>query len=271
MKIYVGMIAYNEELIIRESIRSVYDYVDEVIVINGSPWGPSTDKTGSAARSVGPKVKEIKGTYRNSKGLDHKVIQRQAYLDAMPKNRDDWCLLHDADEAFTKENMERLVNYLHLAQHETMLFGYPVINFIGDCWHIYGGGEPRITAVWRLEPGVVHLNHHRVGIRDKSNWSTSKFPIRIVLDDVVFHHYGHALTFEKDEIRGKCYLERGDFRKLGYEPHEWERYKKEVLSSHWERKKKQCKTTKGLYKGEHPEAIKPLIGTFWPKERPRCM
>lgn len=266
MKVSVGMIAYNEEIMIEASIRSVYDYVDEIVIIDGSPWGPSADKTSSIALSVGSKVRVINGTYRNADGLDHKVRQRQAYLNEMVKGYNNWCILHDADEVFSKENIERLVNHLKSANPETMLFGYPVINFIGDCWHTYEGGEPRITAAWRLLPGMMHLNHHRVGIPKVVNWSREDPPIRIMLDDVVFHHYGHALTFKKDEIRGRCYLERGDFHELGYEPHEWRRYKKEILLPHWERKKRLCKTDEGLYTGEHPEAVESFIGTFWPKE-----
>jgi len=257
------MIAYNEELMIEASIRSVYDYVDEIIVINGSPWGPSTDKNGSAGRCVGPKVKVIEGTYKSPKGTDHKVIQRQAYLDIMNKSLDNWCILHDADEAFTGGNIQRLLNYMQSARPETVLFGYPAINFIGDCWHIYKG-EPRKTGAWRLHPKMTHLNHHRVGVHQRSNWSLEDPPIRIMLNDVFFHHYGHALTLEKDEIRERCYLARGDFLKHGYKPNEWERCKRERLLPHWERKKALVKTNRGLYTGEHPEAIKPLIGTFWP-------
>ena len=37
MKVYIGMIAYNEEVFIEASLKSVYDYVDEIIVIDGSP------------------------------------------------------------------------------------------------------------------------------------------------------------------------------------------------------------------------------------------
>jgi len=268
MKIYVGMIAYNEELMIGPAIRSVYDYVDEIIVIDGSPWGPSIDKTASIARSVGPKVKVISGTYRSLEGTDHKMVQRQAYLDEMDKSLDNWCILHDADEVFTDENIQRLIDHIRSASSETMVFGYRVINFIGDCWH-RSGGPPRETSAWRLHPEMSHLNHHRVGIHKISNWSLADPPIKIFLDDVTFHHYGHASTFEKDEIRERCYLERGDFEKHGFQTHEWERCKKERLIPHWKMKKERVKTDEGLYVGEHPEAIKPLIGTFWPR-RAKC-
>ena len=266
MKIYIGMIAYNEEVFIEASLRSVYDHVDEIIVIDGSPWGPSTDKTAEIARSVGSRVKVISGKYVNKVGTDHKKIQRQAYLNKMDKDYYNWVILHDADEAFTRDNIERLLQYIHNAKLETKVFGNVPINFIADCWHRFGG-EARKTAAWRLIPGVVHLNHHRVGLKNFPSWSLAEAPTRIMLEDVLFHHYGHALGNDKDIVRGKCYLERGDFHRLGYNSDEWKRYYKERLLPHWKMKEERKTMDKGVYDGEHPESVNPLIGTYWPKER----
>jgi len=267
MKIYVGMIAYNEEIFIEASLKSIYDYVDEIIVIDGSPWGPSTDDTAKIARAVGSKVRVTRGEYRNMVGTDHKKIQRQAYLDLMEKDENNWCILHDADEAFTKDNIERFLEYIRDAKQETMVFGNVPINFIADCWHRFGG-EARKTAAWRLTPGVTHFNHHRVGIKGvRPPWSLAESPIRIMLEDVFFHHYGHALRNEKYIVRGKCYLERGDFHRLGYQSDEWDRYYQERILPHWKMKEERKTMDKGVYEGEHPESVKPLIGTYWPKER----
>ncbi len=68
------------------------------------------------------------------------MVQRQAYLDEMEKSLDNWCILHDADEAFTAENIQRLISYMRSASPKTMLFGYQVINFFGD-WKWFKCGE----------------------------------------------------------------------------------------------------------------------------------
>jgi len=124
VKISVGIIAYNEEDFIEASIRSVYDHVDQIIVVDGSPWGPSADKTVSIANNIGSKVKVISGTWKNKEknGTDHKMVQRQAYIDMMEHGEDNWCILHDADEIWDDENLLRLINYMHHADHRTMLF-----------------------------------------------------------------------------------------------------------------------------------------------------
>jgi len=279
MKIYVGMIAYDEEWIIGYSLKSVYDYVDEIIVIDGSQWGPSTDRTVEIASSVGPKVRVISGTWiamnkDGQRGTDHKYRQQMEFLENMEKGLDNWCIFMGADEVWDEENIKRLVDYLQKAKG-TMLFSYQWLNFYGDCWHtIYGGAwtEPRPVSAFRLIPGITFLNHHRVGIHAPDcppvNFGELGYPGRIILEDVMFFHYTACCPFEKFKFRMKFYFDRdAHFRRAygGYEGDEWERFLKEQVTPEWERR---CNLEiRGAelkpFKGKHPKVIQPLIDKLW--------
>jgi len=270
--IYVGMIAYNEELFIGASLKSIYDYVDKIIVIDGSAWGPSTDKTAEIARSVGSKVEVVSGTYKREGGR-HKILQRQAYIDKMEKGKDNWCILHDADEVFFKEQIKNLVGHIHTASPHTMLFHYPWVHFWKDCWHTIAGGnwsDPRAVGTFRLVDGVRMYDHNGIGVKD--DWRLAGSPIHVGLGDVFFYHYGHASTYEKAEFKAKYYVNRGDFINGAYHieksnkkylAHEWERYKKETFIPLLNR----GFDIHGVkpYAGEHPPEIQLLIGTHWKK------
>jgi len=265
MRIYVGIIAYNEEDFIEASIRSVYDYVDQVIVVSGSPWGESTDKTVDIANSIGPKVKVLSGTWRN-KGTDHKMIQRQAYLSEMPKNPKDWCILQDADEAFDAENIIKLIEYLRNADSRTMLFSYQWRHIFGDCWHYIHGGSwdhPRRVGTFRLVSGVTQFNHHMVGVhKGLGNFQKLGRPGHIILDDVMFFHYGQAQNKKKQIFRSKYYFNRDAKFRQGNET--WEEYYQRKFVPDWERRMQQPNVK--LYDGLHPKSIRPLIGTYWKRD-----
>jgi len=265
MRVYCGIIAYNEEWIIEASLKSVYDYVDKIIVIDGSYWGPSTDKTVDIARSVGSKVEVISGTWR-VKGMDHKYEQRMQYLNRMPKNSKDWCILHDADEIWDGENLGRLIDYLRYADNRTMLFSYQWLHLFGDCWHsIHGGSwdKPRKVGTFRLVPEVTYFNHHMVGVHHGvGNFQKLGSPGHITLKDVMFYHYGQAASKEKMEFKSYYYFFRDKGFRRGYKS--WKEYRKNIFLPHWEKRMQQPNVVP--YDGPHSEAIQPLIGTFWKKE-----
>jgi len=271
MKIYAGMIAYNEEWIIEYSLKSIYEYVDEIIVIDGSPYGPSTDKTVQIAKSVGPKVKVFSGTFKDPDGLDPEKIQRQALLDRMEKGKDNWYIIQDADEVYMDEDIKRLINYLQHSNEKTTMFTYPHIQFIRDCWHYRFGknkqkydkkkycSKPTTHRALRLLPEIRYFHYHTVGA------SRDAIKFRTVLHDVSFFHYGWALSKEK-------YLYKIHWRFLFIHkrnPDEWEKYCKEIAIPHWECWQRLDPNSYEFdiktYDGPQPKYIQPLIETIWKK------
>lgn len=67
-KISVIIPVYNEELFLESCIKNIYDFVDEIIVIDGSEHGESTDNTESIIKSFGNKIIYIHGKYSTQTG-----------------------------------------------------------------------------------------------------------------------------------------------------------------------------------------------------------
>jgi len=211
MKIFIGMIAYNEELIIEASLRSVYDCVDKIIIINGGPHGPSTDNTVKIAKSIGPKVKIVDGTFRDTKKYMFKKFQRQAYIDEMEKDENNWCILHDADELYGRKDIERLVEYLRNADPKTMLFSPRLINFYRDFQHRRTCRPCRPVGVFRLTKGIRQGLHNEVYV-NKTLLNKAKVLVHINLGDVVFYHYGLTVSFKKAVEKRKDYFSQNHYQ-----------------------------------------------------------
>ncbi len=66
-KVSAIMSVYNEEKLLPLALKSIKPYVDEIIIIDGSENGPSTDRTGEIVGSYSS-VRYVKGTYRTLGG-----------------------------------------------------------------------------------------------------------------------------------------------------------------------------------------------------------
>jgi len=263
MKVFVGMPAYNEELIIGPAIRSVYDYVDNIFVINGSKEGPSTDKTAEEAKTVGPKVKVVDGMFIAKDGSWGEQKQRQMCLDMMPKGDGNWCIMQDADEVFDDPQIQRLLEHIKEASDDLRVFAYVPIHFWRDPQHILVGGDwslPRRYQAFKLTRDVRMRAYNEVGDATVS-WDLVKEPIRRLLDDVFYYHYGHVLSFKRTEFKQKHFVEQGLCRKFGYEPHEWERFRKEKFIPYW---KQACEDVPSCnpFLGTHPEEVHSILGSL---------
>lgn len=122
----VLIITKNEEDNIEDCIRSVFDWAEEVVIVDDE----STDRTREIASKFTDKViikkMENEGKHRN-----------WAYTQA----RNEWVLSLDADEKVTEELKEEI----SLALKDNAIytgFSIPLRNYIGDYWVRYGGWYP---------------------------------------------------------------------------------------------------------------------------------
>jgi glycosyltransferase involved in cell wall biosynthesis len=99
-KITVIVPTYNVEKTIRRCLKSV-SWADEILVIDGSAHGYSTDRTVEIAKSFGARI------------LKHKYVYsaKQKNL-AIPKAKHDWILLLDSDEVVTAKLKEEILKLL---------------------------------------------------------------------------------------------------------------------------------------------------------------
>ncbi len=126
VNISVVTMTKNEEANIRECLESVYDWADELIVVDDF----SSDKTVEIARRYTNKIfsekKYLEGTHRN-------------WSYALAKN--DWVLSLDADEKVTPELKEEISNILEKGT-AFVAFSIPLRNYIGNYWVRHGGWYP---------------------------------------------------------------------------------------------------------------------------------
>lgn len=99
------MASYNNEDCIADCLNSVKDWVDEIIVVDGT----STDKTAEIAKKMGAKV-----LIRENNPIFH--IQKQIAND---QAKSDWILQMDTDEVITSEMKKEITAIL-----EGESFGY---------------------------------------------------------------------------------------------------------------------------------------------------
>src|SRR3989338_7607262 len=100
MKLSLCVATFNEESNIHYTLDSAYDFVDEVIIVDGG----STDKTVEKAKSYGPKVKIF---VESNPAMFH--INKQK---AIERAKGEWILQLDADESLSpglKEEIRQLV------------------------------------------------------------------------------------------------------------------------------------------------------------------
>jgi glycosyltransferase involved in cell wall biosynthesis len=143
--ISVVVITKNEENNIESCLNSVYNWADEIIIVDDE----SKDKTVEIARNYTDRIfirrMDIEGSHRN-----------WAYSQA----KNEWVLSLDADERVSEELSKEIVGALRNPRF--VAYSIPLRNFIGDYWIRYGGwypaGKVRLFKKdkFRYEDVVVH-------------------------------------------------------------------------------------------------------------------
>jgi len=254
------MVAYNASPLIEAAIKSTYDYVDKIIVIDGSAYGQSIDNTAELALSVGEKVEVIRGKFSKPDGSWDELAQRRVFMDVAERGDDSWTIVQDSDEVYSKDNIERLIGHIKSATKEDRVFQHRYIHFWGDINHVIIGGvwgEPAHIGVFRLTKKMMMTSNVAVGENNDERIGGR------VLDDVVCHHYGHAMKFDRRRFKVQEYFKMGLFfdhsKYDGNENEKLNKFLDEWKSEEYEAPLPNIRP----YSGTHPESVLPLIGSYF--------
>jgi len=255
MRVTVGMIAYNASPVIGAAIRSTYPYVDDIIVVDGSAQGPSTDDTVTMAKSIGSRVSVVSGVFAKPDGSWDERRQRQTYLDLMGRSEERWGLAQDADEVYDKENILKLIESMDNAKSDIDIISHRFIHFWRNLNQIVTGSQWSMarmeSCAFRLTEGIKIVNNNTMaGFRHgwPGCWSHR--------DDIFVYHYGHALSYER------CLFRVREYFLAGYVG-DHSQYSLEEYIKEWNRIYDLKLPGVVSYIGPQPETILPLIGSYF--------
>ncbi len=135
MKLSLCIAAFNEEKNIHYPMDSVYDIVDEVIIVDGG----SEDKTIEIAKTYGEKVRIIQS---DNPAMFHKNKEK-----AIMAAEGEWILQLDADEALSPELKKEIVTLISGPKKDTLVaYWLPRKNLFLTRFLEKGGQYPDYTV-----------------------------------------------------------------------------------------------------------------------------
>jgi glycosyltransferase involved in cell wall biosynthesis len=205
----------NEEEFAPLVLRSIYDQVDRILVIEGAvannprstPDGHSIDKTREVLADFkanhDPKKKLIIISIpKHWKNLEE---MKQTFLDMSIPG--DWILINDADEIYRPEDIVRLRQAIELNPH-AQEFVPNFLHFYRDFNHVAVPGpewQPQHQRVFKYIRGMKY-NSHPV-VTDPAGHCTYFSPHyqhrRVMLNDFFIFHYGYARSGMNDIMKAK--------------------------------------------------------------------
>lgn len=145
IKLTTHTIVKNEQNWIKQSLLSVIDQVDQMLV-----WDTgSTDKTVDVIKSINsPKIIFAqKGPVNRQQLIDLRNLQIQA-------TQTPWFIIFDGDEIWPKNNLIQLIKAMEKAQSNTIALVNRTKNCIGDIHHYL----PESKGQYKIGPWQGHLN-----------------------------------------------------------------------------------------------------------------
>jgi hypothetical protein len=200
------MIVYNEEDLLRFTLPQLYYHADQIIIINGSPFGPSTDKTKQVISDVfgehqtsdsRPGILYREGTYGelfNYKKSFNSVM-RNEYLKLATG---DFILQLDADEFWSFEDLETIKETINKPENSDITgLNTGNIHFYIDVFHhIPGLGVNMHHRIVRNTPTAYYSDSRPNSILYMGNHRPVATSRRFLeLKQVKCFHVGHALPW----------------------------------------------------------------------------
>ena len=251
-KIAACYITKDSEEFIAYSIKSIYDMVAKIIVIDNN----STDKTLEILNNMRFNDPQNKITII-SKEFSNKTEQRNTYcqmLDGM-----DFAWVIDSDEVWSGEDL-RKVEHLIFANPNIPSFCFNFIDFWKDLSHVSKGIWETFTGRKSLINlnicGKIKYNIHTLAILKSNEEIPSVFA-----KDIYFHHYSYVRTDQQIKDKIDYYVKTGT---PGFEQQkDW--YEKVWLA--WDKEPLRVEKELGthlfgkpsyteFYNGQHPEVMK---------------
>ena len=220
MKVSVCYFVLNEEQFLAHSLRSIYAFADQIIVVEGAielfwscanPDGSSTDRTvGIIEGFPDPKekIKLIQGKWRDKFEMQNKYLQHAT---------GDWVLVCAGDEAYRPEELEKL-RLFALKHPYAVNIKFPFVHFIWDERHVITCTRPmpnlrdwtsRHQRFFKNMKGLRYATSHS-DVEDRNGRLLIFYPpsTQLWFPEVHVYHYGYCKPAEEIRRKLEFYCER---------------------------------------------------------------
>jgi len=197
-------IVYNAESLVGYAIEAVLPYVDEYVIVNGSPQGPSTDLTKTVIDSFdSSKIKYFEGSFGNAASTDNWDIVQHNF--AFEQCTGEWIWKVDADEIYDPRQISKVVSACKYDDGCDYM-RWDNLYFVRDTSHIRYVPPP--IRLWRDLPGYTFVdlsvtpicNGTPIHVATRGRWFTN----------VQTFHYGFLLPYRHQYPRIKKFIDRED-------------------------------------------------------------
>lgn len=222
-KISVQMIIFNEVEYFEQAYDSIYNFADEIIIVEGS-FGSliekykskrSTDGTLKILDSLSDHKTKLKVYYRNYDQIAQRQFAReQVALDM------DWLFIVDGDEIYKEDDLKNLRKILKQASINVMRYKMQQKVFFLDIKHFCKQRDP-LGRLFRLHKGSSflidegeHFNDNEMKSRSGQHYKEKE--LQLPEDKVCTYHYSFTKNKEKilqKELNYATY-DKGRWRKV---------------------------------------------------------
>lgn len=256
---------YNEELMLRACLSNLVKFVDEIIIVDGSPKGASNDGSKAIIDEFMQNhlmIKYFSGTFAYEDGAWDEPSQINFGLEQVTKGyvmRTHPDIIYDPnDMEFLRQAMADGKKYIYCTQ----------VDFWGDTSHILlyrnSSIEDALLHQAVIDPLAVSMN---CGFHAVSNGELRQFGMVADIDystDIQYlphikkYHFGFLKPFKEQVEKYVCYAKRGDMglEKQTYSQKELYEFAIEFVLNNY-------KTEKMKYYGYYPDDAMPFKNTSY--------
>jgi glycosyltransferase involved in cell wall biosynthesis len=197
---------YNEEKLLPLCLNGIKDHVDEIIIVDGGPAGPSTDNTKSISESC-DKVKYLSGTFKTIPGAWDSASQKNI---GIMESTGDVIIPLSADVVFS--DFGRLSNFIR-ENEQLKVFFCPLVEFWMDMEHMrmYGpigklslpaGAQEAIAISKAFQPMATEYGNVDISTMPKPDE-------QVMVSDVIKFHLGWIRSFPEQVSKHIRHVRQG--------------------------------------------------------------
>ena len=205
-KISGVMPVFNEEQLLPSVLANIMPHLDELIIVDGGPSGPSTDKSAEIIKSFGDKITYRSGKYVTPDGAWDCATQRNTGLSL---TTGDFVIMLSADMLF--DNLEFMANQMR-NDTEHKLFFCPTVEFWLDTRSVrlYSPDGDFLTVPSQILQAVAYSKTIRPVYQPDGALRIQEIRLdqRLIVKSTTKYHLGWIRPFPQQVAKHICHVQQ---------------------------------------------------------------